>query len=117
MRFKTWVCGLGVLVLLAAAPGCGNGGRHSKEGFVPLDISVETVNLRPGAEGTVKIVSGKAKGATAPKNSGLTVRSEGDKVVIAAPKTARPGKYTVAIAGNDGQKESVTVNVLRPAAK
>jgi hypothetical protein len=84
---------------------------------VPLDIDVETINLTPGAEKTVKVVSGKAEGATAQKNSGLTVRSEGDKVVIAAPATARVGTYTVKIAGNDGQNETVSVNVLRQTAK
>ena len=62
----------------------------------------------------VKIKSGMVEGVELPKDSGLTVKVEGDDVTISASKDAKEGTHQVTVRGSQGKK--ATIQVHRKAA-
>jgi hypothetical protein len=108
----------GALTMLAAA-GCDKvdakkGGSGSQGGDVVV-LEVEEIDLIPGSDKQVKLKSGAAQAAEAPKDSGVTAKVEGDHLTIATGKDAKEGVHQVTVKG--GKKDvSVKVNVKKDAA-
>jgi len=105
----------GALTLLAAA-GCDK--ADSKKGGNGGDVVVleyEEIDLIPGSDKQVKVKSGSAKTAEAPKESGVTAKVEGDHLTIAAGKEAKEGIHQVTVKG--GKKDAtLKVHVKKDAA-
>jgi hypothetical protein len=97
----------GALALLATG-GCDKAsdrktGTSAQAGDL-LVLEYEEIDLIPGAEKQVKVKSGKADTAEAPKDSGVTAKVEGDHLVVAAGKDAKEGTHNVAVKG--GKKDA-----------
>jgi len=97
----------GTLALLTSA-GCDKASDKKASGSSQagdvLVLEYEEIDLIPGAEKQVKVKSGKADTAEAPKDSGVTAKAEGDHLVVAAGKDAKEGTHTVAVKG--GKKDA-----------
>jgi hypothetical protein len=114
-RFFLSVLFCAALTLLAAA-GCDK--ADSKKGGNGGDVVVleyEEIDLIPGADKQVKVKSGSAKTAEAPKDSGVTAKVEGDHLTIAAGKDPKEGVHQVTVRG--GKKDAtLKVHVKKEAA-
>jgi hypothetical protein len=103
---------------LLAATGCDkpdskSGGTTGSGGDLVV-LEVEEIDLIPGAEKQVKVKSGSAKTADAPKDSGVTAKVEGDHLTVAAAKDAKDGAHQVTVKG--GKKDTtLKVNVKKEA--
>jgi hypothetical protein len=99
------------LAFLCAA-GCGGSSTSSGGGAELLVLEVEEIDLVPGMDKTVKVKSGKAESAEAPKDSGVTTKVEADKVTLSAGKDTKEGPHTVTVKG--GKKDAtIKVNVKK----
>ena len=97
----------GVLALLANV-GCDKASDKKAAGSSQagdvLVLEYEEIDIIPGTEKQVKVKSGKAETAEAPKDMGVTAKVEGDHVVVATGKDAKEGTHTVAVKG--GKKDA-----------
>jgi len=99
-------CGTFALVI---ASGCANPtSAPSSPGGDLLVIESEEIEIFPGDEKEVKVTSGKAESAEAPKESGLTAKVEDGKVKISAGKDAKEGEHKVTVKGG---KKDATIKV------
>jgi hypothetical protein len=104
------------LTMLAAA-GCDKvdtkkGGSGSGDVVV---LEYEEIDLIPGSDKQVRVKSGSAQAAEAPKDSGVTAKVEGDHLTIAASKDAKEGVHQVTV--RSGKKDvSIKVNVKKDGA-
>jgi hypothetical protein len=95
-------------------PGCGPASSTAPPpGGTSADVLVfeseEVVELVPGGpEKPVGVKSGKAESAEAPKESGVTAKVEGNKVILSAGKDAKEGDHTVTVKGG---KKDATIKV------
>jgi hypothetical protein len=109
----------GTLVLLASA-GCDKPsdkkGTGSAQGGDVLVLEYEEIDLIPGTEKPVKVKSGKADTAEAPKDSGVTAKVEGDKVTVAAGKDAKEGTHEVKVKGGQAKDATIKVKVKKDTA-
>ena len=117
-RFFLPVLLCGALTLLAAA-GCDKAdskkGGSSGNGGDLVVLEYEEIDLVPGADKQVKVKSGSAKTAEAPKDSGVTAKVEGDHLTVAAGKDAKEGVHQVTVKG--GKKDAtLKVHVKKDAA-
>ena len=107
----------GALALLANA-GCDKASDKKASGSSQagdvLVLEYEEIDLIPGAEKQVKVKSGKADTAEAPKDSGVAAKVEGDHLVVAAGKDAKEGTHTVAVKG-DKKDATLKVKVKKEA--
>lgn len=107
------------LAALALAGGCGGSTRvASPEGpLTALELEYEAVDLALGATKDVKVLSGTATAVQAPHGSGLTATVQGDKIVVAASKSARKGRHVVVVKSK-GMEATFTVTLgMVPALK
>jgi hypothetical protein len=81
--------------------------KSSNTGGV-LVFEVEEIELVPGADKEVKVKTGKAESAEAPKESGLTAKVADGKVTVSAAKDAKEGTHEVKVKGG---KEDATIKV------
>jgi hypothetical protein len=86
--------------------------KSSNTGGV-LVFEVEEIELVPGADKEVKVKTGKAESAEAPKESGLTAKVADGKVTVSAAKDAKEGTHEVKVKG--GKKDAtIKVKVKKP---
>ena len=103
----------GALAVLVVSGCSGDSKKPSGNGTKGDEVIVlETleIDLIPGGEEKqVKVTKGKAESATAPEESGVTAKVEGDKLTVAADKDAKVGTHTVTVKG--GKAKDVTLKV------
>jgi hypothetical protein len=100
--------------LVALTTGCG--GPTTTGGGKGEDVIVfesEEIILAPGDEKEVKVKSGKAEKAEAPKDSGVTAKAEGDKVTVSASKDAKEGTHSVTVKGDKAKDGTLKVTVKK----
>jgi hypothetical protein len=88
----------------------------SPKGPEVLVLEVEEIDLIPGGEKQLKVKTGKAESAEAPKESGVTAKAEGDKLTVSAGKDAKEGTHTVTVKGGKAKDATLKVNVKKGAA-
>lgn len=102
----TFLLGMGLMLSLAAAPGCGSSKRAPTEVTV-LDLDSQTF-VEPGGEAQVTPpFNEKAATAEIPNGAGLkaTLMNDGAKVVLSADKNAKKGgPYKLTITTPSGKK-------------
>jgi hypothetical protein len=118
-------CAVPVLFLFAAAvltvSGCGGPGDSVKQtgGTTPgtdvLILEVEEIDLVPGEKREVKLKAGKADTADAPKESGVSVKTDtdGKTVTITADKDAKEGTHQVTVKGGKAKEAALKVHVKK----
>lgn len=108
---------LGLAVVGLASVGCTppNSAKTSTSGDEVLLIETEEIILEPGSEKTVKLKQGKAASAEAAKDSGITVKADGDKVTVSVDKDAKEGPASVTVKSASGKTATLKVNVKKKA--
>jgi hypothetical protein len=100
---------------LALASGCGpatTSAPKASEVAEVLLLDVYEVDITPGTDKDVKVKTGKAESAEAPKDAGLTAKVADGKVTISAAKDAKEGTHEVKVKG--GNKDAtIKVNVKK----
>lgn len=86
-----------------------SGGSKGSQVVEVLVLDVEEIDLVPGGpEKEVKVKTGKADSAEAPKDSGVTAKVADGKVTVSAAKDAKEGTHEVKVTGG---KKDATVKV------
>jgi hypothetical protein len=80
-----------------------------------LTFEVDEIEIIPGVDKDVKVKSGKAESAEAPKDSGVTAKVADGKVTISAAKDAKEGTHEVKVKG--GKKDAVIKVKVKKADK
>jgi hypothetical protein len=98
-----------------AAAGCSSAPSTAPgTGAEAIVFEYEEIDLIPGgAEKQVKVKSGKAESAEAPKDSGVTAKLEGDKLTVSAAKDAKAGTHKVTVKGAKGKEATINVKVKK----
>src|SRR5258708_5170765 len=88
-------------LVVTFAAGCGTPSSTPKtgDGAEVLVFEMEEIELIPDSQKEVKVKSGKAESAEAPKDSGVTAKVADGKVTIAAGKDATEGTHEVTVKG------------------
>jgi hypothetical protein len=86
---------------LAGVYGCGS--SPTTGGDEVLLLEYEEIDLIPGAEKQMKVKTGKAASAEAPKDVGVTAKVEDGKLAIAAAKDAKEGTHEVKVKDAKGK--------------
>jgi hypothetical protein len=82
-----------------------------------LLLEYEEIDLIPGGEKQVKVKTGKAETAEAPKDSGVTAKAEGDKLTVSVGKDAKEGTHKVTVKSGQAKDATLKVNVKKEAGK
>jgi hypothetical protein len=98
----------GALALVFAAGCASPTSAPAGPGGDLLVFESEEIEIFPDSEKEVKVKSGKAESAEAPKDSGLTAKVEDGKVKISAGKDAKEGEHKVTVKGG---KKDATIKV------
>jgi hypothetical protein len=106
---------LAVLGVAGCSPEDSKKSPSSSKGPEVLVLEYEEIDLIPGEEKPVKLKTGKAESAEAPKDSGVTAKAAGDKLTISAGKDAKEGTHTVTIKGGKAKDATLKVNVKKGA--
>jgi hypothetical protein len=97
---------------VALVAGCGSPTTPSATTNPPtaevLVFEVEEIELAPGDTKDVKVTTGKAESAEAPKDSGVTAKVADGKVTVSASKEAKEGTHEVKVKGG---KKDATIKV------
>jgi hypothetical protein len=104
-------CLLCAALALAFVSGCSPTPSSGPKGGNTADVlvlEVDEIELLPGAEREVKVRTGKAESAEAPKDSGLTAKVADGKVTVSAAKEAQEGTHEVKV---KGAKKDATIKV------
>jgi hypothetical protein len=104
-------CLLCAALTLALASGCGPAATSAPKGSETADVlllDVEEIDILPGTDKDVKVKTGKAASAEAPKEAGLTAKVADGKVTISAAKDAKEGTHEVKVKGG---KKDATIKV------
>jgi hypothetical protein len=114
-RISPW-CLLGANFVLAFLSGCGSSTSSPKgdDTTAVLVLEVDEIEIVPGTEKEVKVKSGKAESAEAPKESGVTAKVADGKVTVSAAKDAKEGTHEVKVKGG---KKDATIKVKVKADK
>jgi hypothetical protein len=101
---------------LAFISGCGSTTTGPPKGGDTAEVlafEVEEIEIIPGTDKDVKVKTGKAESAEAPKDSGVTAKVADGKVTISAAKDAKEGTHEVKVKG--GKKDAtIKVKVKKP---
>jgi hypothetical protein len=117
-HFFSFTLLFGALAVLGVSGCSGDSKKSSSNGTKDQDVLVleyEEIDLIPGEEKQVKVKTGKADSAEAPKESGVTAKTEGDKLTVSAGKDAKEGTHTVTVKGGKGKDAKLKVNVKKGA--
>jgi hypothetical protein len=106
-----------VALSLAGVSGCGSSPTTGSAGDEALLLEYEEIDLIPGAEKPVKVKTGKATIAEAPKDVGVTAKVEDGKLTIAAGKDAKDGTHEVKVKDAKGKTATVKVKVKKEGGK
>jgi hypothetical protein len=106
---------LAVLGVSGCSPEDSKKSPGSTKGPEVLVLEYEEIDLIPGGEKQVRVKTGKAESAQAPKDSGVTAKAEGDKLTVSAGKDAKEGTHTVTVKGGKAKDATVKVNVKKAA--
>jgi hypothetical protein len=100
--------------LMVLTAGCGGPTTTGEaKGEEVIVFESEEITLAPGDEKEVKVKSGKAEKAEAPKDSGVTAKVEGDKVTVSASKEAKEGTHSVTVKGGKAKDATIKVTVKK----
>jgi hypothetical protein len=115
-------CAVPALFLLAATvtvSGCDSSGGSGKQtgGTTPgadvLLLEYQEIDLIPGSEKEVKVKAGKAETADAPKESGVTAKTDGDTVTVTVDKDAKEGTHQVTVRSGKAKEAALKVHVKK----
>jgi hypothetical protein len=103
---------------LALVSGCGPATTTAPKGSDVADVlvfEVEEIDIVPGTDKDVKVKTGKAESAEAPKDAGLTAKVADGKVTVSAAKDAKEGTHEVKVKG--GKKDATIKVKVKKAEK
>jgi hypothetical protein len=109
MRRLSLSCFFGAALALAFVTGCATPTSAPKGGDTGvLLFEVDEIEIIPGADKDVKVKTGKAESAEAPRESGVTAKVADGKVTISAAKDAKEGTHEVKV---KSAKKDATIKV------
>jgi hypothetical protein len=106
-----------VALTLALISGCTSAPTSAPKGSEVAEIlllEVDEIELVPGTDKDIKVKTGKAESAEAPKESGLTAKVADGKVTVSAGKDAKDGTHEVKVKG--GKKDATIKVKVKKAA-
>jgi hypothetical protein len=112
-------CLFGAALTLALASGCNPATSNSSKGSGIAEVLVlemAEIEILPGTEKDIKVTTGKAESAEAPKESGLMAKVADGKVTVSAAKDAKEGTHDVKVKDAKGKDATVKVKVKKDAA-
>jgi hypothetical protein len=104
-------CLFGAALALALVSGCGPATTTAPAGGAVADVlvlEVDEIDIVPGTDKEVKVKTGKAESAEAPRDAGLTAKVAGGKVTVSAAQDAKEGAHEVKVKGG---KKDATIKV------
>jgi len=109
-------CLFGAAVTLAFVSGCASTTTTALAGDAEvLVLEVDEIDIVPGTDKDVKVKTGKAESAEAPKDAGLTAKVADGKVTVSAAKDAKEGAHEVKVKG--GKKDATIKVKVKKAEK
>jgi hypothetical protein len=108
----------GIALVLAFVTGCSSTPTSAPKGTETVEVltfEVDEFELIPGADKDIKVKTGKAESAEAPKDSGVTAKVADGKVTISAAKDAKEGSHEVKVKG--GKKDAIIKVKVKKADK